>query len=221
MVDLAERLSTIVDEQSRGRDRILVGIEGPDAAGKTTLADRLAAAVTLPAVRASVDDFHQPREVRYRRGELSAEGYYRDSFDYSALVDDCVSPFQAGAVAVRTAAHDERADVPLRREALAVPARAVLIVDGVFLLRNELRRWWTLSVYLRVSDAECLRRGLRRDAHLYDSADELRHRYVHRYLSGQALYRKEADPEAAAQVLVDNTDAAVPRIERWPTALRP
>jgi len=168
-----------------------------------------------------VDDFHQPREVRYRRGELSAEGYYRDAFDYSALVDECVSPFQAGAAAVRTAAHDLQADVRRRPEALAVPARAVLIVDGVFLLRNELRRWWTLSVYLRVSDAECLRRGVRRDAPLYDSADELRRRYEHRYLSGQALYRREADPEAAAQVLVDNTDAAVPRIERWPTALRP
>ncbi len=220
-MDLAEHLASAVAQLARDRDRVLVGIDGPVTAGKTTLADRLAAVLDVPAVRASVDDFLRPRELRYRRGELSAEGCYRDAHDYVALVDGCVSPFRGGAAAVRTAAHDLRADVRRVPEALAVPARAVLIVDGVFLLREELRRWWTLSVHLRVSDAECLRRALRRDAALYDSADELRLRYARRYLAAQALYRREADPEAAAGVLVDNTDAAAPRIERWPAALRP
>lgn len=71
----AERLAPLV----RGR----VGIDGPDVAGKTTLADALAALTGLPRVRA--DDFLAPPEVRYRRGRLDPDGYYADAFDLPAL----------------------------------------------------------------------------------------------------------------------------------------
>lgn len=61
-----------------------VAIDGVDAAGKTTLADRLAA--RLPgAERLSVDDFHRSPENRYRQGRESPAGYYEDSFDHPRL----------------------------------------------------------------------------------------------------------------------------------------
>jgi uridine kinase len=104
-VDLVERLATRVSQLSSTGPRTLIAIDGPDAAGKTSLADRLARVVPLPAVRASLDGFHRPRAVRYARGELSAEGYYRDSFDYQALVDDCLArspPVPAGCAPART-----------------------------------------------------------------------------------------------------------------------
>jgi uridine kinase len=72
---LAARVAPLV----RGR----VGIDGPDAAGKTTLADAVAALTGLPRVRA--DDFLARDEVRHRRGRLSPEGYYADAFDLPAL----------------------------------------------------------------------------------------------------------------------------------------
>jgi uridine kinase len=60
----------------RVRDRVLGGIDGPDAAGKTTLAHPLALACcttapttapTVTTLRASCDAFHQPRSQRYAR----------------------------------------------------------------------------------------------------------------------------------------------------------
>ena len=98
---------------------------------------------------------------------------------------------------------------------MAVPTRAVLVVDGVFLLRPELRGLWTLSVYLRVSAQETLRRAQRRDLELFGSAGEVQRRYLQRYLPGQALYRQTSDPEPLAHILVDNEHADTPRIERW------
>src|SRR5437868_7802169 len=65
-----------------------LAIDGIDAAGKTTLADELALLIEAqgrPVIRASIDGFHHPRCVRYRRGPDSPEGYYEDSFDYAAL----------------------------------------------------------------------------------------------------------------------------------------
>lgn len=72
----AARVAALV----RGR----VAIDGPDAAGKTTLADAVAALVPGVA-RLSADDFLAPAAVRHARGELSPEGYYADAFDLVAL----------------------------------------------------------------------------------------------------------------------------------------
>lgn len=47
-----------------------VGIDGPDAAGKTIFAHRPAGRLPGPVIRASVDDFHNPPEVRFRLGRL-------------------------------------------------------------------------------------------------------------------------------------------------------
>jgi uridine kinase len=176
---------------------VLVGIDGPDAAGKTTLADRLAARLPGPVLRVSVDEFPAPRDVRYARGEFSPQGYYRDSFDLPALVAGRLQPFASGAPVV--------ADLP-------VPERAALVADGVFLHRPELRDRWHLSVYLHVPEEETLRRAVVRDRALMGA--EVERRYRLRYPPGQALHRREADPVARADVVVDNTDPEEPVVLR-------
>jgi uridine kinase len=186
---LVDRLGARVREAARTSPRVLVGVDGPDAAGKTTLADVLAGRVA--GLRASIDDFLRPRADRYRRGELSAEGYYRDAFDVDGFLAGCARPF------------------------LARDDRAVLVVDGVFLLRPELAHLWTVSIYLRVSPRESLRRALTRDLALMGSADAVRRRYLARYLPGQAIYRAEADPESVADIVIDNESVEAPRVLRW------
>ena len=49
-MDLLGKLSTAVTELSRLHERVLVAIDGPDCAGKTTVADNLAIGLQLPAV---------------------------------------------------------------------------------------------------------------------------------------------------------------------------
>jgi len=192
------------------RDRVLVGLDGPDAAGKTTMATALSSALRqvhgTHTVSASVDDFMPPKEQRYLRGELSPEGYYLDGFDHAALVRDLLAPFHDGAPQVRTS---------LGGPAVEVPARAVLVVDGVFLLRPELRPWWTLSAYLHVRPEVALERALTRDLPVHGSTENVVRRYLARYLPGQALYRERADPMSAAAVLLDTEDPAHPVVLRW------
>src|SRR5664279_3616526 len=72
-----------------------VAIDGPDAAGKTILADELAPLLEgsgRSVVRATVDGFHRPQAGRYARGSESPEGYFFDSFDYSALRASLLDP---------------------------------------------------------------------------------------------------------------------------------
>ncbi len=73
---MLETLARTLASVSRAHP-IRVAIDGVDAAGKTTLADELVSpmrALGRTVIRASVDDFHNPREIRYanrlRRGVL-------------------------------------------------------------------------------------------------------------------------------------------------------
>jgi len=194
--------------------RVAVAVDGPDAAGKTTLADRLAEVLPVPAVRASSDGFAAPPAVRHRRGRLSPEGCYRDGSDLTSLTQRLLVPFLAGAPTVVTSVRDARRDDTTVVE-VDVLERAVLVVDGVFLLRPELRGHWTLSVHLHVSAAESLRRGVARDAALMGSADAVEQRYRRRYLPAQDLYRAECDPLAVADVVLDMSDPAGPAVLAW------
>lgn len=216
-----QRVADAVDALARSRSRVLVGVDGPDAAGKTVFAGALADRIAAPVVRASVDGFHHPSDVRRRRGSLSPEGYYRDAFDEVSVVRDLLEPFAAGAERVCTSTFDGRADAPAAQH-VAVPAgSAVLVVDGVFLHRPGLRHWWTVSVYLHVPPEVTLQRALVRDLEVFGSSQEVERRYTARYLPGQALYRAEADPERAVDVLIDNTDPQRPEVLRWSLADAP
>lgn len=81
---------------------VRVAIDGVDGAGKTTLADALAplvAAQGRAVVRASVDDFHHPRALRYARGRHSPDGFYLDSYDYDSFRMLLLDPLSPGGSA--------------------------------------------------------------------------------------------------------------------------
>jgi uridine kinase len=63
----------------------------------------------------------------------------------------------------------------------------------------------------RVDFAVALERAERRDLHLLGSADEVRRRYLERYLPAQRLYLDSVRPERWASVVVDNDDPLRPR----------
>lgn len=211
-MDLAARIAAHLDARLRQRRRLLVAVDGPDAAGKTTLADAIAAALPDRTVRASVDGFHRPAAERRARGALSPEGYYADSFDLPGLAH-LLRRFASGAADVTTALFDHRADAPCV-VTVEAPRQAALVVDGVFLLRPELRPHWDLCVYLHVADDVILARALRRDLGLFGDADTLRLHYAVRYLPAQARYRASHDPVGQAQLVVDTNDPVRPGILR-------
>jgi uridine kinase len=194
---------------------VRVAVDGPDAAGKTTLADELAAhlAPVREVIRASIDGFHRPREFRRRRGSLSPQGYYHDSFDYDAVSHMVLQPLGPGGNGgYRVASYDHRTESAVNAPFERATPGAVLLFDGVFLLRPELREHWDLSIYLDVDPHEAVRRALVRDADLMGGTREVLLRYQHRYLPGQRLYRQEAQPQQTADVVVNNDDPARPRL---------
>ncbi|WP_229784563.1 uridine kinase [Deinococcus radiotolerans] len=193
---------------------VRVAVDGVDGAGKTTLADELARRVQAlgrPVIRVSVDGFHQPRAARYARGRTSPEGFYRDSYDLAALEREVLAPLSPGGhKRYRAQVFDVTRDEPVTAPAQEATPGSVLIVDGLFLHRPELRGWWHDSVFLRVPFGVSVPRGAARGPGFGspDPAADSNHRYV----EGNRLYFREATPEAQAGVVLDYADLLAPRV---------
>jgi uridine kinase len=187
---------------------VRIGIDGVDGAGKSTLADELRdrlASSGRPVIRASVDGFHHPRPVRYRRGRYSPEGFYRDSYDYAALHRLLLDPLgPGGSGRFRRAIFDVDADAAVDAPEECAAPGSILILDGIFLHRPELRGVWDLSVFLRVEWTQNHRlRGA-------PGAVDLEAPVTRRYLDGQRLYFRECAPCECASIVVDNHDLDAP-----------
>lgn len=129
--------------------RVVVAVDG---GGAERFADALAEVFEEAGndtFRASIADFHRSRADRIRLGTETPESYYRDSYDYRTLRRVLLDPFRlAGSTGFQLAAFDEARDVPVESRWLTAGPDAVLIIDGEFLLRPELRDRWDASVLL-------------------------------------------------------------------------
>ncbi len=187
-----------------------VAIDGVDGAGKTMFANELAdvlQALGRPIIRASVDSFHNPRAIRYRLGKTSPEGFFHDSYNYELLKKILLKPLSPnGSRHYKTVAFDHHTDSPvLQTEQLAEPS-SILIFDGIFLHRPELRNFWDYSIFLEVGFDLTYARMAQRDKSSPDpNAPE-----NHRYLAGQTLYLSECQPKHYASIIVNNENFATP-----------
>jgi uridine kinase len=208
---LAFLTEQIVATRPQGIARM--AITGVDGAGKTTLADELAPLVGVhrPVIRASIDGFHNPRAVRHAKGRTSPEGFFRDSFNVGLFRSALLDPLAPGGNGrYRVAAFDHRIDGAVAAPELQAPTKAVLLVDGIFLQRDELIDVWDLTVFLDLPFAQSFARMAVRDGSPVDETAEVNQRYR----QGQKLYFAECKPQAKADILVDYADLTAPRIVR-------
>lgn len=193
-----------------------VAIDGVDASGKTILANELVEPLSQLGryvIRASIDGFHNPSEVRRARGELSPEGYYYDSFNYRVLVDKLLKPLgSGGSRKYRRVVFDFRENAPVEGSMEEAPNDAVLLFDGVFLLREEIRSYWDFSVFVQADFEITLHRALQRDKGLFGNVENVETRYKQRYIPGQQLYLSDVDPESRVDVVLMNNIPDQPKL---------
>lgn len=198
---------------------VRVAVDGCSAAGKTTLADEIADVLQertdREVIRVGIDYFKKAPELRKAYPPASPESYYRDSWDNEAIRDRLLLPLGPGGDRRYTAGvRDLSAGVALGEpmRVASATATAIVVADGAFLQRPELRDHWDLRLYVHVGFGTVLQRGIARDQAWMDSADAARARYESRYIPGERLYVAEVDPRARADVVIDNEDVDNPVI---------
>jgi uridine kinase len=193
-------LASIAEEylHNYGRGRTILAVDGAEGTATAQFADDLAAAIRQTGstvFRASLGGFHRPRAeravIRDSVGNDTgvtdpAQLGYRASYDYAAFTRVLVEPFRmGGSTGFVPAFFDVQRDAAVEPTWLTGPADAVLLVDGEFANRPELRGLWNYSIYL--DDPNVDARG------------------------AQELYRAESAPRTTATAIVDNTFPETPR----------
>ena len=219
---LLAQLAEVILARAPGQP-VRVGIDGSDAAGKTTLADELGRVLRLqrPVIRAGIDGYRRPQADRPRPGETFPGGYFDDWFDNDAIVDGLLVPLGPGGDrCYTTITYDESADLRVVSPVQVAAADAVLLFDGVFVLQRALVANWELGIYLHAREDEILRRGVARDSGRFGDEEAILRNLTTNFLPGYRRYQEQHDPAIAAHVVVDNTDPLHPVVQKFnpPTA---
>jgi uridine kinase len=215
---LLARLAEAIESVTTARP-VRVAVDGPPAAGKTTLADELALVLRnrgRVVVRSSIEGFLLPRAQRYRRGEDSPEGCYHDSFDFDALHRVLLDPLGPdGDRRFQRAVYDRDTDTALSPPVTTAAADAVLLFDGVFLLRPELIDGWDLRIFVSAAFEETLARARVRDLVPLGSAARVEQRFRNRYRPSQQHYFDTVRPTDLADIVVHNDEPEWPAWSSW------
>jgi uridine kinase len=211
---LADRL---VQERLDNGGPVVLGLTGADASGKSRLAGSLARHLDDRGVEnqlVHVDDFHRPRSERYAGRRPEPEQYLHQSIDLEALVREVLGPIRRDGQLRHTARHlDLLTDGYTTERTYRVTERTIVLVEGVFLLREPVRSYLDLIVVLTADEEELVARGSQRDE-LVQGADAER-RFREKYLPAQRALFAAHPPEQLADIIIDNTNWERPRVVRW------
>lgn len=144
----------------RARPRpVVVAVDGPSAAGKSTFAEELLASTPGDAQVVHVDDFYRPMDPQ-RRARLSVEQAAELLFDVDRLVEQVLAPLAAGHPA-RFQVYDWAQD-RLTSWAEVAPG-GLLVVEGVHAADRRCRALVDVIVFIdadpRVRWERMLQRG--------------------------------------------------------------
>lgn len=212
-------LSRVVDElmAKRPGHPLRVAVDGITAAGKTTFARELTAAVVQrgrPATQLSMDGYHHVRAHRHRQGRESAAGYYEDAYDFAAFARLVLEPLSARQKhRYVPSIIDLASDTVEQAEPIELTADALLIVDGSFLQR-ELRAFWDEVIWLDTDFELARARGARRDASALGGLEAAQRIYTARYHAAQRRYLEEVRPRERATIVISHDDPSAPVLRR-------
>jgi len=174
-------------------------------------------------VRATIDSFHNPRALRWRRGKHSPVGFSLDSHDLEAARAELLDPFRAGEGATyRAAVFHEPTGRPVDAPDRIVGGDEILVFDGIFVCRPELRDYWDFTVFLDGQERVSLTRLGYVLADAPDGGNELVAHVlkwverIDRYASGMRIYLDGEDPRSRVDLVVDNNHLERPSIVARP-----
>ena len=195
-----------------GPGRRLVAVDGVDGSGKTTFAANLVSEIqNRPVIVIHADDFLNPSPVRHAKGRASPEGFWEDTYNYAALQDQVLAPLgPKGDGWYSPASYDSAADGMKQAEVVRARSDALVVVEGMFLHRDEVTSYWDASVFLDVPFTVTAARMAVRNG----SNPDPEHPMMRRYIGGQRLYFDAARPWERATIVVDNSDFTSPRTIR-------
>ncbi len=187
-MDVSVLSSRLVSELGSKRC-LVVALDGAGGAGKSTLAKRLSEACSLISVIHG-DDFYAPLDENEREALTPESGYMR-YFDWERMRDRLLEPLSNG-----DSAHYQRYDWGSNQlsEWIDQPAKGIILIDGVYSFRPELRVFYGYSIFVDTPRTECLTRLVKRG----ENTGEL----IRRWRAAEDYYLTHITPASFVSIVV-------------------
>lgn len=186
-MDITVLASRLVSELGSNRC-LVVALDGPGGAGKSTLAKRLGSVCGHISV-VHGDDFYTPMDESERQ-TLTPEHGYMKYFDWERMRDELLEPLSNGNPARYQCYDWEKNQLA---EWIDQPAKGIILVDGVYSFRPELREFYGYSIFVDTPKVECLARLARRG----DTDESIRS-----WRTAEDYYLTHIDPASFVSIVV-------------------
>lgn len=203
IVNIAEQIKSLHDPECT----FIVGIDGLGGAGKSTVSEQLHELLSKEdynVVLLHIDDFIHQKAVRYNDDYPEWECYYYLQWRYDYLINEVIKPIKQGArLNAEIELYDKDNDTYFPKETV-VPVGSIVIIEGVFLQRQELKDVFDHMIYIDIPEEIRLSRVLERDGYIGDK-QQIRAKYENRYFPAEHHYIKACSPsENADHVIIMN-----------------
>lgn len=191
--------------QMPASEALLVGISGIDASGKGYVAAKLAASLEQRGLRCGVinaDGWLNLPQIRFG-GEDKARHFFENAFRFDEMFSRLIQPLKATLSIDITADQVQETAADFHSHQFKFIDLDVILLEGIFLFRNEFRPHFDLTIWIDCDFDVALRRaiargqeGLAREATLTA--------YETIYFPAQRLHFEIDDPRSSADVIFPN-----------------
>jgi uridine kinase len=193
---------------------LLVAISGIDGSGKGFVAKRLGdqlRAIGARVATINIDGWLNLPSVRFARTN-PAEHFYGHAIRFEELFGDVVLPLKRDRSLRTVTRFVEETAVDYRPQLWQFDDVDIILLEGIYLLRADLRRHYDASIWIDCSFETALDRAIARRQEGLSEADTIR-AYETTYFPAQRIHFDRDAPRAAAWRVVAND-------HRLPTSCR-
>lgn len=185
----------------------IVGVDGLGGAGKSTLANSLKLQLQNENYNSYVlhiDDFIYPKHNRYDLTKEEWHCYYNVQWRYDYLVKEILFPIKSGEIIDKQIEIYNRDNDEYFTQRVNLVHGSVLILEGIFLQRKELKDYLDFIIYLDVPQEVRLSRVLARDGYI-GGLEDIKRKYEKRYFPAEEKYILEYSPIETADFVLKNS----------------
>lgn len=173
-----------------------VGIDGLGGAGKSTIVNSLKLQLQNEDYHPYVlhiDDFIHPKHIRYDQSKEDWYCYYNIQWRYDYLVEEILSPIKNGDKIDKLIELYDKENDRYVIQRIYIPHGSVLLLEGIFLQRKEIKSYLDFIIYLDVPQEVRLNRVLTRDGYM-GGLEDIKCKYERRYFPAEKKYILEYSP---------------------------
>jgi uridine kinase len=178
--------------------KVVLGIDGLSRSGKTTIVKNIEQHIqekNIPACVLHIDDYIVEREKRYNTGNEEWYEYYNLQWDVEWLKENLFKRLKESNE-LQLLTYDNSSDTQ-KLCTVNIPATCLIIIEGVFLQRNEWRNYFDFMIFL-----DCVReeRFKRESVETQKNFEK----FEKRYWKAEDYYMETVSPIEQADLVIQN-----------------